>query len=76
MDPSYSLAVRLTCEFIGTAILIILGNGTVANVHLKGSKGYRGGWSLIAMGYGFGVMIPAIMFGGISGNLILSLIHI
>ena len=70
MDPSYSLAVRLTCEFIGTAILIILGNGTVANVHLKGSKGYRGGWSLIAMGYGFGVMIPAIMFGGISGNLI------
>ncbi|MBO3085283.1 MIP/aquaporin family protein [Cellulomonas fengjieae] len=68
MDPTYSLAVRLACEFIGTAILIILGNGTVANVHLKGSKGYRGGWSLIAMGYGFGVMIPALMFGGISGN--------
>jgi len=37
-------------------------------VNLKGSKGYRGGWSLIAMGYGFGVMIPALMFGGISGN--------
>jgi len=68
MDPSYSLGVRLACEFIGTAILLILGNGTVANVHLKGSKGYGGGWSLIAMGYGFGVMIPAVMFGGISGN--------
>jgi len=68
MDPDYSLAVRAACEFIGTAILIILGNGTVANVHLKGSKGYGGGWSLIAMGYGFGVMIPALMFGGISGN--------
>jgi len=68
MDPSYSLATRMACEFIGTAILIILGNGTVANVHLKGSKGYGGGWSLIAMGYGFGVMIPAVMFGGISGN--------
>ncbi|MGY4644574.1 MIP/aquaporin family protein [Cellulomonas sp. URHB0016] len=68
MDPSYSLAVRLACEFIGTAILLILGNGTVANVHLKGSKGFGGGWSLIAMGYGFGVMIPAVMFGGISGN--------
>lgn len=67
MDESYALGVRLACEFIGTAILIILGNGTVANVHLKGSKGYRGGWSLIAMGYGFGVMIPVIMFGGISG---------
>src|SRR6478752_6277174 len=68
MDPSYSLAGRLACEFIGTAILIILGNGTVANVHLKGSKRYGGGWSLIAMGYGFGVMIPALMFGGISGS--------
>jgi glycerol uptake facilitator protein len=67
MNPDYSLWVRVACEFIGTAILIILGNGTVANVHLKGSKGYRGGWSLIAMGYGFGVMIPAVMFGGISG---------
>jgi glycerol uptake facilitator protein len=68
MDPSYSLFVRLGCEFVGTAILLIIGNGTVANVHLKGSKGYRGGWSLIAMGYGLGVMIPAMMFGGISGN--------
>lgn len=67
MDPSYDLWTRVACEFIGTAILIILGNGTVANVHLKGSKGYGGGWSLIAMGYGFGVMIPAVMFGGISG---------
>ena len=43
MDPSYSLAVRLTCEFIGTAILIILGNGTVANVHLKGPRGTAAG---------------------------------
>ncbi|WP_425955386.1 MIP/aquaporin family protein [Xylanimonas sp. McL0601] len=68
MDPSVDLWIRLACEFIGTAILIIIGNGTVANVHLKGSKGYRGGWSLIAMGYGLGVMIPAMMFGGISGS--------
>jgi glycerol uptake facilitator protein len=68
MDPSYDLWTRVACEFIGTAILLILGNGTVANVHLKGSKGFGGGWSLIAMGYGFGVMIPAVMFGGISGN--------
>ena len=67
MNDQYPLSVRLACEFIGTAILIVLGNGSVANVHLKGSKGYRGGWSLIAMGYGFGVMIPVLMFGGISG---------
>ena len=67
MNDQYPLAVRLTCELLGTAILIVLGNGAVANVHLKGAKGYRGGWGLIAMGYGFGVMIPVLMFGGISG---------
>lgn len=63
----YSFAVKLTCELIGTAILVILGNGTVANVHLRGSKGYHAGWSLIAMGYGLGVMIPVMMFHGVSG---------
>lgn len=68
MDPSIPLLTRMACEFIGTAFLVIIGNGTVANVHLKGMKGYRGGWSLIAMGYGLGVMIPAMMFGGISGS--------
>ena len=67
MNADYAVWVRLTCEFVGTAILIILGNGSVANVHLTGSKGYRAGWSLIAMGYGFGVMVPVLMFGGISG---------
>lgn len=43
MNDQYPLAIRLACELIGTAILIVLGNGAVANVHLTGSKGYRGG---------------------------------
>ncbi|HEY3436504.1 MAG TPA: aquaporin, partial [Propionicimonas sp.] len=64
----YSLGVRLVAEVIGTAVLILLGNGSVANVHLTGSKGHRAGWSLIAMGYGFGVMIPVIMFNHVSGS--------
>ena len=64
----YSLGVRLIAEVIGTAVLILLGNGSVANVHLTGSKGHRAGWSLIAMGYGFGVMIPVIMFNQVSGS--------
>lgn len=55
-------------EFIGTALLVILGNGSVANVELKGTKGYKSGWLTIAIGYGCGVMIPAMMFGNISGN--------
>lgn len=53
---------------MGTAILIILGNGAVANVELKGTKGHQSGWIVIAVGYGMGVMIPALMFGNVSGN--------
>lgn len=60
--------VKYITEFIGTAFLIVLGNGAVANVELKGTKGYRSGWVIIALGYGFGVMIPALMFGNVSGN--------
>ena len=64
----YSLMTRLVAEMIGTALLIILGNGAVANVDLKGTKGYGSDWMLIAVGYGCGVMMPAMIFGGISGN--------
>ncbi|GCF94088.1 aquaporin [Enterococcus florum] len=64
----FSLMQRLAAEFIGTALLIMLGNGAVANVDLKGTKGYGSDWMLIAVGYGCGVMIPAMMFGSISGN--------
>ena len=35
---------------------------------LKGTKGNGSDWLLIAVGYGAGVMIPAMMFGAISGN--------
>ncbi|MBT1165537.1 MIP/aquaporin family protein [Bifidobacterium simiarum] len=63
----YSLMTKLAAEFIGTAILMIFGNGSVANVELKNTKGHHAGWLNIAMGYGFGVMFPVLMFGGISG---------
>ncbi|GFH41473.1 aquaporin [Lactococcus hodotermopsidis] len=59
---------KYIAEFIGTAILVILGNGAVANVDLKGTKGFASGWMTIAWGYGCGVMIPALMFGNVSGN--------
>ena len=63
----HSFTVMLAAEFIGTAILMIFGNGAVANVELKNTKGHHAGWLNIAMGYGFGVMFPVLMFGGISG---------
>ena len=65
---TYDLGVRLAAEFIGTAIMVALGNGSVANVDLKGTKGNGSDWMLIACGYGAGVMIPAMIIGGISGN--------
>jgi len=46
---------------------MIFGNGSVANVELKNTKGHHAGWLNIAMGYGFGVMFPVMMFGGVSG---------
>ena len=36
--------VKVATEFIATALLIILGNGAVANVELKGTKGHQSGW--------------------------------
>ncbi|KRL13016.1 MIP/aquaporin family protein [Schleiferilactobacillus perolens] len=64
----FALTARLAAEMIGTAIMVILGNGAVANVDLEGTKGNGSDWMLIAVGYGAGVMIPALLFGSISGN--------
>jgi len=42
-------------EFIGTALLIILGDGVVANVVLNKTKGNNSGWIVIAFGWGMAV---------------------
>lgn len=44
-------------EFVGTAILVILGDGVVANVLLNKSKGQNGGWIVVTAGWAFGVAI-------------------
>ena len=54
-------------ELIGTAILVLLGDGVVANVVLKKSKGFNSGWMVIASGWAFAVAIPVYMFGSVSG---------
>ncbi|MFI5783406.1 MIP/aquaporin family protein [Nocardia sp. NPDC051570] len=43
-------------EAFGTGMLVLLGVGVVANVLLAKSKGFNGGWLLITMGWGLGVM--------------------
>ncbi|MEI8108972.1 MAG: MIP/aquaporin family protein, partial [Verrucomicrobiota bacterium] len=54
-------------EFIGTAILILFGNGVVANVVLQKTKGFASGWIVITTGWGLAVMIAAYSVGTISG---------
>jgi glycerol uptake facilitator protein len=58
-------------EFIGTALLIILGDGVVANVVLNKTKGNNSGWIVITFGWGMAVFIgvyASTHFGG-SGHL-------
>ncbi|MGX4763123.1 MIP/aquaporin family protein [Holzapfeliella sp. JNUCC 72] len=66
----YSLWTQVIAEVIGTAFMVALGNGAVANVELKGTNGHKGSWFLIAWGFGIGVMIPALMFKSVSGAIV------
>lgn len=54
-------------EFIGTAILVIFGNGVVANVVLARTKGSNGGWIVIATGWGLAVFVGAFCAAPFSG---------
>ncbi|HSJ44959.1 MAG TPA: MIP/aquaporin family protein [Euzebyales bacterium] len=54
-------------EFLGTAILILLGDGVVANVLLKRSKGEASGWIVITFGWGMAVAIAVYSVGAVSG---------
>lgn len=54
-------------ELLGTMILILLGDGVVANAVLKKSKGENSGWIVIATGWALAVAIPVYIFGPISG---------
>ncbi|MEX2152598.1 MAG: MIP/aquaporin family protein [Gemmatimonadaceae bacterium] len=54
-------------EFIGTTILIVLGNGVVANVVLQQTKGHGSGWIVITAGWAFAVTIAVYCVGSISG---------
>jgi glycerol uptake facilitator protein len=56
-----------TAELIGTMILILLGNGVVANVVLKGTKGNGGGWMVITTGWALAVFAGVVVAGPYSG---------
>lgn len=54
-------------EFIGTAILVLFGDGVVASTVLKKSKGENGGWVVITMAWGLAVMLGVFIAGPYSG---------
>ncbi len=54
-------------EAIGTMILLILGNGVVANVLLNRTKGQNSGWIVITTGWGLAVALAVYSVGRISG---------
>ncbi len=54
-------------EFIGTALLVLFGNGVVANVVLARTKGNNSGWIVITAGWAFAVFVGAFCAAPFSG---------
>lgn len=56
-----------TAEIIGTALLILLGDGVVANCVLKDTKGNNGDWMVITTAWAFAVFVGVVVAGPVSG---------
>jgi glycerol uptake facilitator protein len=57
----------LLAEAIGTMLLVLLGDGVVANVVLNRTKGHNSGWIVITVGWGVAVAMAVYAVGRISG---------
>ncbi len=54
-------------ELIGTALLLLLGDGVVANVVLRGTKGEGSGWIVITLGWAMAVFVAVFTTAAASG---------
>jgi glycerol uptake facilitator protein len=54
-------------EILGTMVMILLGNGVVANVSLKGTNGNNSGWIVITTAWAFAVFAGVTIAGPASG---------
>jgi glycerol uptake facilitator protein len=54
-------------EFVGTFLLILLGNGVVANVNLDKTHSFGAGWIVIAAGWGMAVFVAVFTVSDLSG---------
>ncbi|MGB2715226.1 MAG: MIP/aquaporin family protein [Vicinamibacterales bacterium] len=57
----------LLAEVVGTLLLVLLGDGVVANVVLNKTKGQNSGWIVITVGWGIAVAMAVYAVGRISG---------
>ena len=55
-------------EFIGTALLMIMGNGVVANVVLNKTKGNNSGWIVITFGWAMAVFMGVYISNKLGGG--------
>jgi glycerol uptake facilitator protein len=58
---------NFTAELLGTALLILLGDGVVAGVVLRGTKNENAGWIVITFGWALAVTFGVFAVGRISG---------
>ena len=56
-----NLGIVFLSELIGTAMLVLLGCGVVANVALAKNKGFNGGFLMVTFGWGFAVYAGVIV---------------
>jgi len=59
--------IAYTGEILGTFLLVLLGNGVVANVELSETKGHSAGWIVITFGWGMAVFVGVWCVGPMSG---------
>ncbi len=67
LTPEFNFWHHFLPEFIGTALLIIMGDGVVANVVLNKTKGQNSGWIVITLGWAMAVFLgvyASLHFGG------------
>jgi glycerol uptake facilitator protein len=57
----------IIAELIGTMLLVLLGDGVVANVVLTKTKGHNSGWIVITVGWGIAVALSVYAVGRVSG---------
>ena len=62
-----TLLTKCIFEFLGTMVLILLGDGVCAATSLNKSKAQGAGWVVITLGWGFAVMVGVFIAGSVSG---------